>query len=313
MTEWTERPLRPQDQPWPGLNTRGGRLDPGQGWLEDGSLNAVINEEDILEKRKGFVRGLDEAFDGVVCGLFKYTDDCGIEHLIVADEDSIKVRQPFEVPVFESSDAYPFDNFDGSGSLDADKWRNTSDYVRVAGSMVQSPGVAPFAGTRLPASAFTRWFKDAANFSYRVQITYGFDADIANEQRIGIIVRGNGDLSSGAFIQADLYLVGTDLAVDISHNNGTTISRLFTGVVSSPLAPHTGFLTLTYTRDLQAQTYIPSVQVVPTGGTILNGSAPSLSAIQDADLGLKSAIALGYKGGSQPDELRIEVVDGGSV
>lgn len=313
MTNWQESPLRPHDQPWPGLNTRGGRLDPGHGYLEDGSVNQVINEQDILEKRHGFVRGLDEHFDGVVCGLFKYTDDCGIEHLIVADEESIKVRDPFVIPVFTLSDAYPFDSFAGSGPLDADKWRNADGYERSSDGMVQVVGNAPFIESRLPASAFTRWFKDAANFSYQVRVEYGFDADITDEQRVGIIIRGSGDLSSGAFIQGDLILLEGAMSVDLYHNNGSVVSRVFTGEVSSPITPHTGFFTLSYRRDTQAQTYIPSVQVAPNGGTILNGSAPSLTFIQDADLGLKSAIALGYKGTTQPDGLRIEVVDGGPI
>lgn len=30
MTKWAEQPLRPQGQAWPGLNTRGGKLDDGR-------------------------------------------------------------------------------------------------------------------------------------------------------------------------------------------------------------------------------------------------------------------------------------------
>ena len=69
MTKWQEFPLRPQGQAWPGLNTRGGVLDPGSGQLDDGSFNQIINEADLLEKRKGLTRGLDERFEDVVCDL----------------------------------------------------------------------------------------------------------------------------------------------------------------------------------------------------------------------------------------------------
>jgi hypothetical protein len=59
MTTWQEFPLRPAGRPWPGLNTRGGALDNGTGQLDDGSFGMIINEADILEKRKGLVRGLN--------------------------------------------------------------------------------------------------------------------------------------------------------------------------------------------------------------------------------------------------------------
>lgn len=231
----------------------------------------------------------------------------------MADEESIKIRSPFVIPVFTVSDAYPFDSFEGSGSLDADKWRNTERYERSSEGMVTVAGAPFFTSSRLPASFFTIWFKDAANFSYQVRAEYAFDADSSVEQRVGIIIRGNGSLASGAFIQADLILADGALSVEIYHNNGSVVSRLFSSAVESPLPTHTGFFTLSYSRNPQAQTFIPSVQVVPTGGTILNGSGPTLTFIQDADLGLKSAIALGAKGATIPDGLRIEVVDGGPV
>ena len=122
MTKHQEFPLRPQGSPWPGLNTKGGVLDPGQGFLEDGSKNQIINEADVLSKRLGFVRGLDERFDGVVCGLFRYTSGCGVEYLIVSDEDGIKVRTPFSIPEFLGSDSIPFDDFE---TLDTTRWSPT--------------------------------------------------------------------------------------------------------------------------------------------------------------------------------------------
>src|SRR5690606_999191 len=125
MTNWREIPLRPHGTPWPGLNTRGGVLDPGAGQLEDGPFNPIVNEADVLEKRKGFVRGLNERFTGVVCGLFRYTDNCGVEYLVVADEDGIHVRQPFSIPSFLGSDALPFDDFE---ELQTTRWSPTTAY-----------------------------------------------------------------------------------------------------------------------------------------------------------------------------------------
>ena len=99
MTQHNAFPLR-GGKAWPGVNTLGGKLDDGSGQLTDSSKNVMINTADILAKRKGFTRGLDEQFVGAVCGLHKYTDECGLEYLLVADEAQINIRTPFFIPVF---------------------------------------------------------------------------------------------------------------------------------------------------------------------------------------------------------------------
>ncbi len=315
MTKWQSIPLRQPGQPWPGLNTRGGRIDPGSGQLEDGSFNMIINEADIMEKRPGLVRGLNERFTGVVCGLFKYTDLCGREFLLVADEDQISIRTPFVIPVFQQSDAYPFDSFSVDGAPNSDNWRNAGDYtVRDDGLFLASGATTINPASSFPVNRLMRWFKDASNKSYRVRVEYEFDDDLDGEQRVSISIKGNGDLSLGALLKADLIFNRTgSYAVELFHRaaSGATLSIL-KEAVAGILTPPSGFFTLLYTRNIAANTYVPSVQVVPSGGTLIDKAAESLNAIEDADLGQISSIGMGYRG-ALPDDLQVKVVDGGPV
>lgn len=315
MTRWQSISLRQPGQPWPGLNTRGGRIDNGSGQLEEGSFNQIINEADIMRKRRGLVRGLNERFNGVVCGLFKYTDLCGREFLLVADEEQISIRTPFVIPVFEQSDAYPFDAFDADGFPDSDNWRNAGDYiVRDDGLFLASGTTTINPAASFPADRLMRWFKDASNKSYRVRVQYEFDDDLDGEQRVSISIKGNGDLSSGALLKADLSFNRTGTyEVELFHRaaSGAALSIL-KETVTGILTPPSGFFTLLYTRNIAANTYVPSVQVVPLGGTIINSAAESLKVIEDTDLGQISSIGMGYRG-VLPDDLQIKVVDGGPI
>src|SRR5689334_13604908 len=162
MTKWTSYPLRQPGKPWPGTNRKGGKLDDGSGQLTENAVNCQINEADTLEKRKGFVRGLNERFGTVVCGLHTYTDNCGREWLIVADDTGMAIRQPFTVPVFETDDSYPSDSFDDAAGLSQDLWRNTSLYTATGGALLRVSGgrVQPF-----NPSEYLRWFKNAASSS----------------------------------------------------------------------------------------------------------------------------------------------------
>jgi hypothetical protein len=307
--------LRQPGQPWPGLNTRGGRIDNGSGQLEDGSINMIINEADILEKRKGMVRGLNERFNGVVCGLFTYTSLCGLESLLVADETQISIRTPFVVPVFENSDAYPFDAFNVDGDPNSDNWRNTGDYtVRDEGLFLAS-GASVFSGSSFPVSRLMRWFKDASNKSFQVRVEYEFDDGIDGEQRISISIKGSGDLSSGALLKADLIFDRSTgkYEVELYHRASSGSESLFlSSAVSGTTTPAGGFFTLRYTRDTALNTFIPSIFVVPTGGSIVDSAAPTLSVIEDLDLGQVSAIGEGYRT-TFPTDMQIKVVDGGPV
>ena len=309
MTQWQEFPLRPQGRPWPGLNTRGGRLDNGTGQLEDGSINQIINEADVLEKRKGMVRGLNERFDGVVCGLFKYTDDCGREFLVVADESGIFIRQPFEIPVFTASDAYPFDNF-SEIAIDTTLWRNTTDYETSNDEMVQIFGLPAISGLRISPSDIMRWFKEATNKSYQIRIEYNFE-DQPSEQHKAIVIKGNGDLNTGAFLQGEVVFDNRGIyRVTVFHR---TAEGSITEILNEDITgQRTGFFTLQYRRDERTASFLPGVQVFPAGGTPVLQNATSLNTIEDADLGQVTGIGIGYKNGLQQFP-GIDVVDGGPI
>ena len=315
MTKWVGVPLRQEGVPWPGLNTRGGRIDIGTGQLEDGSINQIINEADILQKRNGLVRGLNERFNGVVCGLFKYTDFCGRENLIVADQEGIFIRQPFNVPVFENSDAYPFDDFAVSGAPNPAVWRNTTDYIVNTGGLFLALATPVFAGSFFPTSRLMRWFKEATNKSYEVRVEYEFD-DQDGEQRVSIAIKGNGDLSSGALLHADLIFDRAAAVYEarLFHRAASGAEDLLlTQQVVGLLTPPSGFFTLKYQRNTSANTFIPGMEIVPIGGGALIVNSPtSLTTLEDTDLGQISAIGEGYKANFPPN-LQIKVVDGGPI
>lgn len=307
--------LRPQGQPWPGLNTRGGFLSNGTGQLADGSFNGVIERGDVLRKRRGMVRGLDERFIGVVCGLFKYTDECGVEYLLVADQEGIKIREPFEIPIFETSDAYPNDSFNVSGDPDPLSWRNTSRYTVTNDSLVLLGSAAPSLAAQVPSAALMRWFKDAANPSYQVQVQYEFDGALASRQRVSVTLRGSGDLATGALLQADLERVpGSTYRSHVWHRraDGSYRELLFADIPSP--AQNSGFFTFRYQRDLVTQTFLPGFNVTANGGVIVDQDSPTqLTEIEDNDLGLTSAIALDRAAASSTTTHRILVVSGGAL
>lgn len=309
MTQWEGTPLRPQGQAWPGLNTRGGRLSKGTGQLEDGSINQIINEGDTLEKRKGMIRGLNERFNGVVCGLFKYTDDCGIEWLLVADEIGIFIRQPFEIPVFEQSDAYPFDNFSAL-VIDQSNWNNTSDYEIANDEMVQVFGLPEISGLRVAPSDIMRWFKEATNKSYQIRIEYRFE-DSATQQHKAIVIKGTGDLSAGAFIQGEVVFSNTGLYRAVLYHRSSTgqVSEIMQRDLDG--SPN-GFFTVKYRRDQNNELFVPGFEVFPQGGTPINAEAETLNTIQDANFGQVTGIGIGYKNGAQ-EFPGIDVVDGGPI
>lgn len=310
MSHHIEMPLRPYTQGWPGLATRIGFLDPGSGFLDDGSINMMVNKADVLEKRKGFVRGLDEYFNGVVCGLFKYTSTCGIEYLLVADQSGIHIKQPFAVPVFEFSDAYPFDNFHTDGPPSSYYWRNIDRYTAVDDELAVRAGAATSADP-LAIGDVMYWFKDAANLSYQVRVEYVFDTEVDTGQRTVVVIKGNGDLSAGSYLLAQVKFATGTYSFQLYHFDGTTLTELETiGVVGSVTTP-SGFLTLSYERDVPTGTYTAKATIIPFGGNqaIISGV---INAVQDASLGQVSGIGMGFDAGTQPDP-RILVVDGGPI
>jgi hypothetical protein len=299
MTKWQEFPLRPQGQPWPGLNTRGGKLDPGAGQLEDGSFNAIINEADLLSKRKGFIRGLDERFTGPVCGLFRYTDDCGVEYLVVADQDGIHVRTPFDIPTFLGSDSLPNDDFEAS-EVSTDRWSNTDDYTTFLGSLVTRITAATFDTMTVPEERLLQWFKAAALTSYRVEIQYALVAE-GGQQVVAVAIKRVTDTYLIAHVERNptsytvlLQLVQAGVATTLgsSELGGASISD--------------GFLRLSYDADTRTVT----CRVIPSGGSTVVLTAV-LTEAQDNNLGQNSAI--GISTASLNDQAEILQVTGGGL
>jgi len=299
MTKWTEMPLRPQGAPWPGLNTRGGKLDPGSGFLEDGSFNAVINEADLLEKRKGFVRGLDERFAGVVCGLFRYTSECGVEYLVVADENGISVRTPFSIPEYLGSDSLPFDDFE---SLDTSRWSPTTAYEVFIGAL-QLNGADSNVGVNYVESAqLMGWFKASVLTSYYVEVNYRLAAQSGQQSTSVVIKRSTGGTS---YLEATVVSTSSSYIAYLYRVSGGVRTEL----ASAPLGGATladGFLRLSY----NAGTFVATATITPSGGDIVTLTG-QLTEAQDAGLGQLSAI--GIQRASQDDAPQIESVSGGQI
>lgn len=300
MTRFQEFPLRPQGQAWPGLNTRGGKLDPGMGQLEDGSFNAVINEIDILEKRKGFIRGLDERFDGPVCGLFRYTDNCGVEYLVVADSEGIFVRTPFDIPTFLGSDSLPNDDFEAA-EINTDRWSSGTEFYRTfLGSMTIGLLTTQLDVSVVPEARFMQWFKAAAITSYQVEIQYALTA-ASGVQNVAVVIKRTGDT----------YLIAN---VNIGNGDYVVTLRLVQAGVSATIATSSlegaelanGFLRLGY----NAETRTATVRVIPSGGDQVSLSA-ALSEAQDNNLGQDSA--LGITNAVLADQPEILNVRGGAL
>lgn len=276
MTKFQEFPLRVQGRPWPGINTRSGKLDDGTGQMTDNSVNAIINEADQLAKRKGFVRGLDERFAGSVCGLHRYTDECGREWLIVADEEGFAIRQPFSVPSFSSSDAYPSDDFTEDGPVNTYFWRNTGGYEQAGGGLVLK------AGQTAPGDML--WFKEASNFSYQVAIGWTLDADGST---VGVVIKRGTVARLEARITIDSGVTEGSIVYINSEGDETVLEVTGLGVVTS------GTLVFSYTRDAGEDRYAVRLDITPTDqATERIEDYTTLTALDDADLGQGTAVHL---------------------
>lgn len=283
MTRWAEFPLRPQGQPWPGLNTRGGKLDNAMGQLEDGSVGSIINEADILEKRKGLIRGIDERFDGVVCGLFRYTDECGVEYVVVADQSGIKVRTPFDIPSFLGTDSLPNDDFEGD--LDTTRWNNTGSYETFVGSLQRNvlSGLGVTNG-QVEIDQLMAWFKESALSSYQVEIQYDLVVG-GSDQVVAVAIKGSASamLITQVFLSASGgYTVNLQL-VNVGLDTRTTLATA--NLDGANLAQ--GFLRLSY----NATSFLVTARVIPAGGDQVELEG-QLNELQDSSLGGGSSIGI---------------------
>ena len=275
MTKWQEFPLRPQGRPWAGINTRSGKLDDGSGQMVDSSINCIINSADSLEKRKGMIRGLDERFAGSVCGLHKYTDECGREWLLVADQGGFSIRQPFAIPSFASSDAYPSETFQSNGSVNENIWRNAGLYEQAGGLLVLKSGVTD--GGDLV------WFKDASNFSYKLQFEYFLDGQCFV---VGIIKKSSGL----ARIEARISNNGSSLVGELIWIDATGAETSF-GSVDLGTTIFTGLVEVSYQSDTINDEYTLTMDVTPTGiGLSRVQDFTTLTTLDDADLGQGTAL-----------------------
>ena len=276
MTRWQEFPLRPQGRNWAGINTRSGKLDDGSGQMKDSSLNCIINRGDELAKRKGMIRGIDERFTGSVCGLHKYMDECGREWLIVADEESLSIRQPFSIPSFSSSDAYPSDSFQSDGAPNSSHWLNIVDYEQLDGSLLLRAGVLN--------GGNMRWFKDATNFSYKVfgDWTQATDSTLVFAIKAGSIAR----------IEARIVNVADVITAFLIWTDSTGTERQL-GSEVLPVDTTTGIITLSYGRDIAKSVFNLELVVQPTGGVALTiQDFLTLTALDDADFGQGTSLRI---------------------
>ncbi len=275
MTKWQEFPLRPQGRPWVGINTRSGKLDDGTGQMDQSSVNTIINAADQLEKRKGMVRGIDERFAGAVCGLHKYTDECGREWLLVADQAGISIRQPFSIPSFRVSDAYPSDSFQADGQVDPNRWDNRTTYTQSGGSLVLASGV-------LTGEDLT-WFKLATNFSYQLEVNWAYQAT----SRIVAIIKASSitpaRLEARISTDEGFQLVWIDVA------GAEEVLRS-----ADPIAePLSGNLKLSYTRDTINNNYVATMDVeLDELPAFRLQNLHDLNAVNDQGLGQGTAVRL---------------------
>jgi hypothetical protein len=272
MTDHNHFPVR-GGAAWPGTNTLSGKLDDGSGQLTLNSKNVMINTADTLAKRKGFVRGLDERFSGPVCGLHRYTSECGIEYLLVADETGIFVRTPFAVPFFTTSDAYPNDDFPGTTNTpNMTWWRDPSIGYKHTNGILRIK-----AGQPNPLV----WFKDATSTSYQLIVDFVID-ESESTGGVKIFLKSSSDSGMSGSLFLDIAISGTNLIGTINFRN-VVDSAVATGTV---VRTRTGRAFVRYdasTRRVSAEVF--------TSGNPLELEA-TLTAVQDAELGQQSMLQI---------------------
>ncbi len=279
MTQHNAFPLR-GGPAWPGSNFLGGTLDDGSGQLTDRSKNVQINTADVMEKRKGFTRGLDEQFVGAVCGLHRYTDECGIEYLLVADESQIHIRAPFAIPVFQVSDAYPNDGFSGTtASVDLSRWRDPSlGHRHLVSSLALRVGVI--------APQPLVWFKEATSQSYKVASKYKFP-NTASTETVDYFIKSTNDDGKGS-LRLRVENVGGAIGVALSFINlsGTVLELDAGSLAPTGLAGDlTDFSYNAATRRVKVAIFVDG-----TGNPV--EFDVTLTTVQDADLGQKTMLGL---------------------
>lgn len=290
MPEPTEFPVRPHGEAWPGLKSKRGRIG------KAGELSDCRNVEiltDLLMKRKGFVRGIEEWFDLPVCGLFTYTDLCQNEYLLVATSAGIAIRTPFAPVTFQIADCYPFDEFAGSGfaSLNSDKWKLVSSRLGIdensVGLKSTAQSLSAFDVEAVIDNYTASWFKLACQASYQIQLNLdlpdsGFEPHVA-----GIIRGGEVGFQNGAFLMGDFFRRQNQTFGRIMHVTG---ARAITEVATiGPFTDGNGVGTIAY--DLNTQT--ATISFLPDVGTAsASSSSHKFNGLQDAEFGLATGFSI---------------------
>ncbi len=285
-----EFPVRPQGELWPGLRSKRGKVTsqrPGE--MSDCSNVEILS--DLLMKRRGFIRGIDEWFDQPVCGLFAYTDFCQNEYILVATQDGIAVRQPFIPPSVQIADCYPFDEFAGSGlaNLDADQWKFVATTLGIDGNAVGLKATARSLSTfdveAIIDSSSASWFKLACKASYELQLNLDFP-DTALEPHIAGLMRGaQRGFQSGSFLMFDFFRRGNLTFGRIMHVKSDRSSTEIATI--GPFADGNGIGLCTYNQS----TLTATITFTPDVGTSAT-SSNHVTGLDDAAFGLATGFSI---------------------
>lgn len=286
----SEFPVRPQDQLWPGLRSKRGRVTPRRpGEMSDCSNVEILS--DLLMKRKGVVRGLDEWFSDPVCGLFQYTDFCQTEYILVATQDGIFVRQPFVPSSFQIADCFPFDEFAGSGlaALDTNKWKFVSSNLGIDGNSVGLKAIARsfdvFNVESVIDAYSASWFKEACVPSYEVQLNLDLP-DTSLEPHVACLMRGaQRGFQAGAFLMFDFFRRNNQTFGRIMY---VTTSRAISEVATiGPFADGNGIGLCNYNQS----TLTATITFTPDVGTP-SSSSHTFNGLDDASFGLATGFSV---------------------
>jgi len=246
---------------------------------------------DLLMKRRGMIRGLDEFFDTPICGLFSYTDFCQNEWLLVATADGIAIRQPFTQTTFQIADCYPFDEFAGLGfqALDSDKWKFVGVNLGIDGNSCGLKAIAKsfaqFDMESIIDGYSASWFKEACKSSYEVSLNLDLP-DSGLEPHVSAIIRGaQRGFQAGAFIMGDFFRRGNKTFGRIMHvTNARAVNEVAT---IGPFDDGNGVGKISYDQAARAATitFTPDVGSHASSTFTFNG-------LQDDEFGVATGFAV---------------------
>ena len=250
---------------------------------------------DLLMKRRGIIRGLDEFFDNPICGLFAYSDFCQNEWLLVATSDGINIRQPFTQTTFQIADCYPFDEFAGTGlqALNGDDWKFIGTHLGINGNVcglkATARSFANFDVESVIDSYTASWFKDACKSSYQVELNLDIP-DSSLEPHVAAIIRGaQRGFQSGAFIMGDFFRRSNLTFGRIMHVDGTRAVREVATI--GPFSDGNGVGTIAYDEA----SLVATITFTPDVGSPASSSFP-FNGLNNAEFGLATGFSVFFIG-----------------